>query len=94
MRRYIFLSLVLFISVVLLGGCSNSNKEGQPISTSVTTGAVSPDNNLQAEITGVTISSPPVVTFKLLDENGQPLRAGRPRALSGADGDRAFSEGI
>ena len=73
MRRYIFLSLVLFISVVLLGGCSNSNKEGQPISTSVTTGAVSPDKNLQAEITGVTISSPPVVTFKLLDENGQPL---------------------
>ncbi|MDO8722579.1 MAG: OmcA/MtrC family decaheme c-type cytochrome, partial [Syntrophales bacterium] len=45
----------------------------QPISTTVTTGAVSPDNNLQAEITGVAIGSPPVVTFKLFDENGQPL---------------------
>ncbi|MFZ2949821.1 MAG: hypothetical protein WA003_10090, partial [Desulfuromonadaceae bacterium] len=97
MRRYISFSfaLSLLISVALLGGCSSSNKEGQPISNStVTTGAVSPDNNLQAEITGVTLNSPPVVTFKLLDENGLPLDPAAAPGLSirfyiaqlGADG--------
>ena len=75
MRRYILLSfaLTMLILVSLLGGCSSSNKEGQPASSSTTTGSISSDGNIQAEITGVTISSPPVVTFKLLDENGQPL---------------------
>lgn len=104
MRRYISFSfaLSLLISVALLGGCSSSNKEGQPISNStVTTGAVSPDNNLQAEITGVTLNSPPVVTFKLLDENGLPLDPAAAPGLSirfyiaqlGADGLYANYEG-
>ena len=72
----------MLILVSLLGGCSSSNKEGQPASTSTAaSGSVSPDNNIQAEITGVTISSPPVVTFKLLDENGLPLDPTTVRAL-------------
>ncbi|TRZ48477.1 OmcA/MtrC family decaheme c-type cytochrome [bacterium] len=66
-------ALAMFVLVALLGGCSSSNKEGQPVSTSITSGGVSPDANIQAEITGVVISSPPVVTFKLLDENGASL---------------------
>src|SRR3990172_4469298 len=78
MRRYILLSfaLSLLISVALLGGCGSSAKEGQPASlytSTVTSGAVSTEGNIQAEITGVTLDSPPVVTFKLLDENGLPL---------------------
>ena len=68
------LAVAIFILVSLLGGCSSSNKEGQPASLSTGTSvSVSPDGNIQAEITGVAINSPPVVTFKLLDENGLPL---------------------
>jgi len=64
----------MLMLVSLLAGCSSSNKEGQPASLSTATpGPLSPDNNIQAEITGVVISSPPVVTFKLLDENGASL---------------------
>ena len=76
MRRSIFscLALTMLILVSLLGGCSSNNKEGQPASLSTDTpGPLSPVNNIQAEITGVVISSPPVVTFKLLDGNGAPL---------------------
>ncbi|MCX5823434.1 MAG: cytochrome C, partial [Deltaproteobacteria bacterium] len=76
MRRSTFscLALAMLILVSLFGGCSSSNKEGQPASLSTDTpGPLSPDNNIQAEITGVVINSPPVVTFKLLDENGAPL---------------------
>ena len=75
MRKYIMsgLALTLLIFASLLGGCNSSNKEGQPASLSTTAGAVSLDGNIQAEITGVTINSPPVVTFRLLDENGLPL---------------------
>ena len=76
MRRSTFscLALAMLILVSLFGGCSSSNKEGQPASLSTDTPEpVSPDNNIQAEITGVVINSPPVVTFKLLDENGAPL---------------------
>jgi len=76
MRKHIVLifALTVLVPVLLLGGCGSSNKEGQPASLStVITGTASPDNNIQAEITGVVISSPPVVTFKLLDEKGAPL---------------------
>lgn len=76
MRRYnIFrFALTIFIATSLLGGCSSDKKEGrQPPPLSITTGVVSTEGNLQAEIQGVTISSPPVVTFRLLDENGTPL---------------------
>jgi OmcA/MtrC family decaheme c-type cytochrome len=76
MRRYnIFcFALIIFVMIALSGGCSSGNKEGQsaPVATAAP-GTVSPDGNLQAEITGVVINSPPVVTFKLFDENGAPL---------------------
>ncbi len=76
MRKYILTGLVLtmFVWISFIGGCSSSNKEGQPASLSTdVSGPVSADNNLQAEITGVTISSAPVVTFKLFDEKGAAL---------------------
>lgn len=76
MRKMIFstLALALLILVSLLGGCGSSNREGQPASLStVVTGTASKDNNIQAEIIGVAINSPPVVTFRLLDEKGLPL---------------------
>ncbi len=76
MRKYILTGLVLtiFVWISFLGGCSSSNKEGQPASLSTdVTGPASADNNLQAEITGVTINSAPVVTFKLFDEKGAAL---------------------
>ena len=76
MRKYILTVFVLtmFVWISFLGGCSSSNKEGQPASLSTdVSGPVSADNNLQAEITGVTINSAPVVTFKLFDEKGAAL---------------------
>ncbi|MEK6655404.1 MAG: OmcA/MtrC family decaheme c-type cytochrome [Thermodesulfobacteriota bacterium] len=76
MRKHIVIvfALTVLVPVLLLGGCGSSNKEGQPASLStVITGTASQDNNIQVEITGVVISSPPVVTFKLLDEKGAPL---------------------
>jgi OmcA/MtrC family decaheme c-type cytochrome len=64
----------MFVWISFLGGCSSSNKDGQPASLSTDqSGPASADNNLQAEITGVTISSAPVVTFKLFDEKGAAL---------------------
>lgn len=78
MRRYKLFCFALIISfmISLLGGCGggSDNKEGgQSPPLSPTAGLVSPIGNIQAEITGVTISSPPAVTFKLFDENGAPL---------------------
>ena len=78
MRRYnlFCFTLSMFVVVSLLGGCSggSGNKEGQqPPPLATTPGAILPDGNLQAEIQGVTINSRPVVTFRLLDENGAPL---------------------
>jgi len=89
MRRYnlFCVALAMFVLVSLLGGCSSSNKEGQPASTSIVSGGVSADANIQAEITGVTISSPPVITFKLLDENGLPLD---PATITGTVGSIRF----
>ncbi|MFZ3114819.1 MAG: OmcA/MtrC family decaheme c-type cytochrome [Syntrophales bacterium] len=69
-------TLSMFVVVSLLGGCSggDGNKEGQqPPPLSTAPGAILPDGNLQADIQGVAINSRPVVTFKLLDENGAPL---------------------
>jgi OmcA/MtrC family decaheme c-type cytochrome len=74
MRKYILTSFAVAMSVlVLLGGCSSSNKEGEPASLSTAVVNANADNNIQAEIIGVTINSAPVVTFKLFDENGSPL---------------------
>ena len=102
MRRYSLFcfALALFIVVALLGGCNSSNKEGQPASLSITSGGVSPSANIQAEIRGVTINNRPVVTFKLLDENGLPLDPATPGltirfliAQLQADGNYANYEG-
>ncbi len=89
MRRYILLSFALtVISLVsLLGGCSSDNKEGQPASLSTTAGLVSTDGNIQAEITAITVNNPAVVTFRLLNENGQPLN---PATLTGSVGSIRF----
>jgi OmcA/MtrC family decaheme c-type cytochrome len=76
MRKYIVTGFVLtvFVWISFIGGCSSSNKEGQPASLSTdVSGSASADNNLQAEITGVTFNSAPVVTFKLFDEKGAAL---------------------
>ncbi len=75
MRKYILTGFVLtmFVWVSLLGGCSSSNKEGQPPSSTSTEVGAATTGNLQAEIVGVTINSAPVVTFKLFDEQGAAL---------------------
>jgi len=89
MRRYNVscLALTLFILITLLGGCGgSSNKEGQPASLS-TVSSVSPTGNIQAAITGITVNSPPVVTFRLFDENGLPLD---PTTLTGNVGSIRF----
>ncbi len=63
------LILVVLSAVGLLFGCNSGNKEG----ANQTTVNPSTEGNIQATITGVTVSSPPVVTFTLHDENGNPL---------------------
>lgn len=78
MRRYSLFrfTLSMFVVVSFLGGCSggSDNKEGrQPAPLSTAPGAILPDANLQADIQGIAINSRPIVTFKLLDENGAPL---------------------
>ncbi|MCL5023099.1 MAG: OmcA/MtrC family decaheme c-type cytochrome [Nitrospirae bacterium] len=54
----------------LICGCGSSNKEGANV---ISTIPPSTDGNLQSQITAVTVGSPPVVTFTLYDEIGNPL---------------------
>jgi len=62
------------------GDTGDPGPAGPPIDTSIqigTGGALTADDiatlgKLQAEITGVTVSSPPVVEFTVLDKNGAP----------------------
>jgi len=69
---------LLILVSVLLSGCSSSSSNND---SSLPAGAVemdaitttNPDGNIQATVGGVTISSPPVVTFALSDENGKPI---------------------
>jgi len=67
---------LMFLAVLTMAGCSGSSGAGnnsgaaqvvKPITTP------SADGNLQAAIGKVAINSPPVVTFALSDETGQPL---------------------
>ncbi len=65
------------LAASLLAGCSSSggggsNPENNPAATEAIS-TPSADGNIQATIGGVTINSPPVVTFALSDEQGQPL---------------------
>jgi len=64
------LILIALSALGLLFGCNSGHKEGADQTTTV---SPSTEGNIQATITGVTVSSPPVVTFTLNDENGKPL---------------------
>ena len=75
-KRLISTTICVMVLTVLpfVYGCSSGTKEGA--AQTVTPGATpvpSPDANLQAAITGVTIASAPVVTFTLNDQDGNPL---------------------
>ena len=54
----------------LLFGCGSGHKEGSEQTTTI---SPSTEGNIQATITGVTVSSPPVVSFTLHDASGNPL---------------------
>jgi OmcA/MtrC family decaheme c-type cytochrome len=62
--------LIALSALGLLFGCSSGHKEGSEQTTTI---SPSTEGNIQATITGVTVSSPPVVTFALHDEIGNPL---------------------
>jgi OmcA/MtrC family decaheme c-type cytochrome len=68
--RTLLLVIIVFAVFGVLFGCGSDKREGR---TQTTTIGPSTEGNLQSTITGVTISSPPVVTFTLFDENGAPL---------------------
>ncbi|HSB32216.1 MAG TPA: hypothetical protein VLD55_11495 [Candidatus Sulfobium mesophilum] len=67
--RICMLILVALSAFGFLFGCNSGNKEG---ANQITVNP-STEGNIQATITGVTVSGPPVVTFTLHDENGNPL---------------------
>src|SRR5215467_934351 len=60
-----------------LAGCSGSDgSSGAPGSNAVATtpaGTLTANSTLNMTITGVTVASPPVVTFKASDQNGTPV---------------------
>jgi OmcA/MtrC family decaheme c-type cytochrome len=68
--RMLLLVIIVFAVSGVLFGCGSDKREG---GTQTTTIGPSTEGNLQSTITGVTVSSPPVVTFTLFDENGAPL---------------------
>lgn len=75
-KRLISITICVMVLVVLpfVYGCGSGTKEGTAqIETPGTAPVSSPDGNLQATITGVTIASPAVVTFSLNDQDGNPL---------------------
>ena len=80
------LILIALSALGLLFGCNSGHKEGADQTTTV---SPSTEGNIQATITGVTVSSPPVVTFTLHDEIGNPLDPNDVLALG--DGDRRKS---
>lgn len=86
MQNSYFSRLSIFAASVataafMLGGCSDGGGGGggvvaNPDNNPAATQAIvtpSADGNVQAKIGGVTINSPPVVTFALSDENGNPI---------------------
>lgn len=66
-------ALTLCLAGGLLGGCGSAKKEGGSGGTSLNAGQTAGIRNLKSSILGVTVNGPPVVTFSLTDENGQPL---------------------
>ena len=65
-------ALSLTLCALFLNGCDNGNGVAAPGNPNAITTA-SASGNIQAQIIGVTVNSPPVVTFALSDETGQPL---------------------
>lgn len=61
------------LAASLLAGCSSSDSGGGVAASTSAITTPSADGNVQASIGSVTINSPPVVTFALSDELGQPL---------------------
>lgn len=85
----------MLTSLCCLYGCNgDSDGAAGPAVTNPNTTAVagSPSSvdptNIQSDIVGVTISSPPVITFRLLDEAGNPLD---PQELIAAGGSVRFT---
>ena len=77
-RRMLYsVACMLLLGSSLLSGCSSSSSGGSALPAGATDMSAittsNPDGNIQATIGGVTINSPPVVTFALADENGQPI---------------------
>lgn len=64
--------LVLFSCLLLAYGC-NGDGGVAPVADNIGKPNPADPTNIQAIIKGVTVSSPPVVTFDLLDQNGSPL---------------------
>jgi len=72
---YPLIACLSLLALMLIVGCSSSGGSA-PQTGAVPMNAIttpSPDGNVQAVIGGVTVNSPPVVTFALSDENGSPL---------------------
>jgi OmcA/MtrC family decaheme c-type cytochrome len=66
---YLLLLFVIFSSLSLvLTGCGNGGGGGDGVPPPTTS-----ENKLKVEILGVTISSNPVVTFRLTDDRGNPV---------------------
>jgi len=71
MKNHRTISVLFALTMALsIGGCG-STKGSAPEGTA----AASTSLALQSQITGVTVASPPVVTFTLFDGNGTPLVA-------------------
>lgn len=71
---------VLMASAFMLNGCSNSDNGATPVTstgTPVKVTDLTADQfaalSINAEVSGVTINSPPVVKFKVTDANGNPV---------------------
>lgn len=71
-------TFLLVLACAMLSGCGDDDDDGRDdapagaVEMNPITGA-NAEGNIQIAIGGVTIDSPPVVTFALSDENGQPL---------------------
>ncbi len=85
LRAHLVLLTIALLAVGLVFGCGSSKKEGGEV---VTTIPPSTEGNIQSTITGVTVSSPPVVTFTLFDQDGNPLD---PNDLIAAGGRARFT---
>src|SRR3990172_6943971 len=87
--RTVFLIIAALSAMGLIAGCG-SGTEGGGDDTAGTAAAIPADGNIQASIIGVTIASPPVVTFTLRDQNGAALE---PNAFVAAGGTLSFTMG-